>query len=456
MTLALSEHRPHVPLKHRPVSTRYISPFVALPWQVDPWRDMSPVALLAGPAGTGKSRLWAEKLHAALLRYSGTTGLAVRKTRESMTNSTVLFLDRMIIGKDPRVRHAKAEHRFEYVNGSILAYGGMKDEEQREQIRGIGIDAGIDFVWMEEATRFVEDDFNEITARMRGRAAGWTQVMLSTNPGPPSHWINKRLILGGEATVYDKARPEDNPFNPLEYIERLKRLTGILRMRLWDGLWVQAEGLVFPEFDLDNLTDDEPDYSQPFEISFDEGYIDPRAILFIQKRPTGVLIFDEIYHTHHLAEVCVREIIGKSIEFTLAAGNDKLAGALEERPYDEMRSIPLEALGQWCREMGVVLPEIAIGSPEAKEIQGRLRLADIPYRSRSHEVVEGIKKMRDLILDGNGQRALTVNRRCKSFISEITEGYIYPEGRKAGSSEKPVDKNNHAMDSFRYWVWMRI
>jgi glutaryl-CoA dehydrogenase len=50
---------------------------------------------------------------------------------------------------------------------------------------------------MEEANRFTEDDFNEILARLRGTAAPWRQVMLTTNPGAPTHWIKRRLIDQG-------------------------------------------------------------------------------------------------------------------------------------------------------------------------------------------------------------------------------------------------------------------
>lgn len=423
-------------------SKEFIAPYQPLIWQIDPWRDKSPVLLLAGPAGTGKSRLAAEKIHAYLLKYPGATGLVLRKTRESLRNSTLLFLERVIIGNDPRVRHVKSESRFEYWNGSILAYGGMKDEAQREQVRGIGIDAGVDIAWLEEGTRFAEQDYQEVSGRMRGRAAPWTQIIITTNPGPPSHWINQQLILAGGATVYDKARPEDNPHNPPSYIERLKRLTGILRQRLWEGLWVQAEGLVYAEFDLENLTDAEPDFSLPFELGFDEGYVDPRAILFIQRTPAGVLVFDEIYHERHLAETCTREVL------------ERCVGYAEVELPDDMRSASLTELSQWCRANEIPLPDIAVGSPEAKEMQQRFRLADIPYRSRPHQVVEGIKVVRELILDGNGYRALKVNRRCKNFVREITEGYQYPPEDKR-NNEKPLDGNDHAMDAFRYWAYVR-
>jgi hypothetical protein len=103
----------------------HLAPFQPLPWQIAPWRDQSPVLLLTGSAGGGKSRLAAEKLHGFCLRYPGAMALAMRKIRQSMTNSTVLFIERSVIGRDPRVNHYPSKLRFEYDNGSILAYGGM-------------------------------------------------------------------------------------------------------------------------------------------------------------------------------------------------------------------------------------------------------------------------------------------------------------------------------------------
>jgi len=419
-----------------------IAPYRALPWQIAPWQDMSPVVLLAGPAGTGKSRLAAEKMHGYLLRYPNATGLALRKTRQSMLNSTVLFLTRTIIGGDQKVRHLKSENRFEYWNGSILAYGGMADEEQREQVRGIGIDAGVDIAWMEEGIKFQEDDYQEIVGRMRGKAAPWQQIEITTNPGPPSHWINQRLILGGEASVYDKSRPDDNPYNPPAYVEGLQRLTGILGRRLWLGEWCQAEGLVYDDFDLDNLTDDEPDLTQPFELGIDDGYVDPRAILFIQRKGTEILVFDEIYESRKLAEAHVKQVLTYCVQ---RSSQDEPEG---------WRGWGLEQSARWCREKEVALPEIAMVSPEAKELQGRLRMADIPSRRADSDIVQGINTVRERVLDGNGVRTLRVNRRCKNLIRELTEGYVYPEGEHR-DNEKPKDGNDHAADALRYWIYTR-
>ncbi len=130
----------------------------------------------------------------------------------------------------------------------MLAYGGMADEEQKEQIRSIGLEGGLDIAWLEEANRFTEDDFNEVLARLRGNAAPWRQVVLSTNPGAPTHWIKRRLIDQAEAHVYYSAAA-DNRYNPDDYRQMLERMTGVAYDRLVLGRWVQAEGAVYASWE---------------------------------------------------------------------------------------------------------------------------------------------------------------------------------------------------------------
>ena len=253
------------------------SPWAPLPWQVAPWRDKSPVVLLTGSAGGGKSRLAAEKVHGFCLKYPGATGLMMRKTRQSMTNSTVLFFDRVVAGG--ACRHYPSKYRFEYENGSLLAYGGMADEEQKEQIRSIGQDGGVDICWMEEANRNTEDDYNEILGRMRGKAAPWRQVLLTTNPDAPTHWIKRRLIDNNEASVY-YSQAADNTHNPDDYAANLAKISGMAYRRLVLGEWVQAEGAVYSTWDSSVMVVND---DRLREWGIIEGYAAPMPVLNRQK-----------------------------------------------------------------------------------------------------------------------------------------------------------------------------
>src|SRR6478736_4973187 len=187
--------RPMAGIKIKPTA-----PYEALPWQIDAFYDQSRICLYGGAAGGGKSRAAAEKLHGFMLRYPGAVGIALRKAREFASKSVVYALQ-AVIGDDPKVRWSSSDLMFHYDNGSRIFVAGMKDEGQRQALRSINGDGSADFIWAEEANALTEDDFNELLGRLRGKAAGWRQILLTTNPDSPSHWIKTRLIDGGEASV---------------------------------------------------------------------------------------------------------------------------------------------------------------------------------------------------------------------------------------------------------------
>ncbi len=406
-----------------------LAPYKPLPWQIDPLRDKSKIVLLSGSAGGGKSRLAGEKLHAYCLKYPGATALMMRKTRKSMTNSTVLFMERVVIGLGaPNVRHVSSNSRFEYSNGSLLVYGGMADEDQREQIRSIGIQGGLDIVWMEEATHFLEKDFQEIAPRMRGRAGGWAQIILSTNPDGPKHWINQQMIVGKKGSVYYSGAL-DNPHNPPEYIEWLNMLTGVQRLRLVEGKWVQAEGAVYPDFDpLYNVTEDaeyNPDVGPVF-WGVDDGYAygsgpgtsgyHPRVILFGQMTAQGGLnVFNEYYR-------CGVADYYQTIDDAF--------------------------------DMGYPPPELSFVDSSAAMLRGALSQRNVYNAGATHKVTEGIRNLRRMILDGQGVRLLKIHPRCVQLIGEL-QSYLYNERSTAAQSGEPVPLklDDHGPDALRYMAW---
>lgn len=247
-----------------------------LEWQRDAWRDRARVCLYGGAAGGGKSRAAAEKLHGFCLKYPGAVAIALRKAREFASKSVVYAL-KSAMGSTPLVSYHSGDMMFHYANGSRIFIAGMKDEGQRQALRSINGDGSADFIWCEEANALTEDDFNELLGRLRGNNAPWRQLLLTTNPDGPMHWIKRRLIDGGEASVhYSSAR--DNPHLPAEYMQTLDTITGVLGKRLRDGMWVQAEGVVYDEWsDALHMVERMPDGWQQWRKVrvIDFGYVNP-------------------------------------------------------------------------------------------------------------------------------------------------------------------------------------
>lgn len=67
--------------------------------------------LLAGPAGTGKSRACLEKLHLAAMKYPGMRGLIVRKTRESLSESGLVTFEDKVLPEQSRLKEGPPPER---------------------------------------------------------------------------------------------------------------------------------------------------------------------------------------------------------------------------------------------------------------------------------------------------------------------------------------------------------
>ena len=369
---------------------RLINPFTPLPWQVMPWRDKARVLLLTGASGGGKSRLAAEKLHGYALRYPGSTALIARKVKTSMAAGTILFMRRKIVGADPAVRWVDSpKNRFEYRNGSILQFIGLLDDDARENLKSIGQDGAVDIAWLEEATQFDEEDMNAMAARMRGHAANWQQVILTCNPDAPTHWIKRRLIDGGEASVY-YSKAADNFHNPQDYQHWLSTLTGIDYERLVLGKWIQATGLVYDVWtDPGNVTELAEFTSDggPVYWAVDDGYAGqrdektgyftadshPRVFLLIQERANGQLcVFHEDYRCKALADAHIADMLA----------------------------------------LDYPAPDYVATDSSAAELRGRLHAAGLYTRGKPPKVEESIKTLRRMLApDANGFRRILVHPR---------------------------------------------
>jgi PBSX family phage terminase large subunit len=204
--------------------------------------DRSPEILMVGAAGTGKSRGALEKVHLCLCKNAGSRGLLVRKTRESMTQSTLVTFETKVLPEGFLVDGPSRNQRqsYQYPNGSELVVGGM-DKPSKV------LSTEFDILLVDEATEISENDWETLLSRLRNHRMPYQQAIACCNPDAPTHWLRQRADRG--LMVELVSRHADNPTVTAGYLSMLDRLTGVRRLRLRDGVWAAAEGRVYDEFD---------------------------------------------------------------------------------------------------------------------------------------------------------------------------------------------------------------
>jgi len=318
-----------------------------------------------------------------------------------------------------------------HFGGGVIALRNLDDPSKYQS-------AEYACIAIDEITKNSERDFHILRGSLRWPGFDGVKMIAASNPEANwcrDLWVSRTFPDNLQAEAHEfafvPALPGDNPHLPQSYWQMLDTLPGALRAAWLHGDWFAAvEGLVYDTFTADNLTDMEPDPERPIELAIDDGYVDPRATLFIQRLPGGdILVFDELYQTKTLEERTVQDILDR------------------------------------CEAQGWPRPELAAVSHEAPALRERLRKADIPARNwlatktlvtgeRSKRVA-AIKRTRELVCDGQGHRAIKVHRRCKHLLDEIMAGYKYPEGKRGSVDDMPEDGNDHACDAMASWVFLR-
>lgn len=309
--------------------------------------------------------------------------------------------------------------------------------------------------------------FDMLRGSLRWPGIADTFFVGATNPAANwvrQYWIEKdfpdNMADHAHKFAFVPALPQDNPMLPPQYWQMLETLPGPLRAAWLHGDWYAAiEGVVYENFDDANVVEAEPDRERPFELAIDDGYIDPRATLFIQRQANGdILVFDELYETKMLEEETIQHIFDRCLaHFGTADFGQQLASN-----NIEWDTLDAEQRAVTCARFGLPLPELAAVSHEAVALQQRLRKADIPARNWLSAKAGGggstrlaaITLTRGLICDGKGYRAIKIHARCRRLLDEMRVGYKYPEG-KHGLETKPQDGNDHAANALESWIWLR-
>jgi len=294
--------------------------------------------------------------------------------------------------------------------GRKIYLEGVNDSGAEAKIRGMTLQGA----YCDEVTLFNEEFFNMLLSRLSEPGA---RLFGTTNPDSPNHWFKVNFIdRQNELDIFImQFLIDDNTFLDTHYVEELKKeYTGVFYDRFIRGLWVIAEGLVYPMFDkkscvLDTCEDPE---NKTFEyyISIDYGTINPCSMGLWRLELDKAIRLKEIY-------------------FDSKKEKKQLT--------DEEYYVLLEDLAGNRDIEAVVVDPSAASFIETIRRHGRFTV-----RKANNDVLDGIRVTGALLQNGK----LFFSRDCKDSIREFG---LYRWDEKA-NEDRVLKEFDHAMDDIRY------
>ena len=285
---------------------------------------------------------------------------------------------------------------------------GGKDESSYMLIQGITL-AGVLFDEVALMPRsFVEQ------ALSRAISFEHPKYWFNCNPESPNHYFYKEWLENPkEGTTHLHFLLEDNPILTEQMIERTKAMySGVFYDRYIRGLWVIAEGIIYPMFGKDTIVPTiERKYSR-YVISMDYGIQNPTAMLLWGFSDGIWYQVDEFYHSG-------RETSQQKTDQDYYEDLERLAG---DRYID-------------C----LIIDPSATSFIALVKQKRRFKV-----RKAKNDVIDGIQKTASALQQGK----IKVNDCCKSTIKEYG---LYSWDMKA-DEDRPIKDNDHAMDATRYFV----
>jgi len=120
---------------------------------------------------------------------------------------------------------------------------GADNVRQVDRLRG----CSVKYCYGDEVTTWHPDMFEMLKSRLD---KAYSRFDGTCNPAGPTHWFKRFLDQGGEPLYQQAYTIDDNPFNPPQVVERMKRdyAGTVYYDRYIRGLWVAAEGAVYRLF----------------------------------------------------------------------------------------------------------------------------------------------------------------------------------------------------------------
>lgn len=333
--------------------------------------------------------------------------LMVAKTLTTLKRNCLDLLE-VLVGKNNFVYSLPAKEGTLF--GRKIYLEGANDAKAENKIRGMTLQGA----YCDELTLFSEEFFNMLLSRLSENKA---KLFGTTNPDSPNHWFKVNYLdRQSELDMFVMSfLIDDNEFLDAKYVEALKKeYTGVFYDRFIRGLWVIAEGLVYPMFDkkrhvLDQYKESAGGYFE-YYISIDYGTINPCSM--------GLWVLE------NARAVRVKEIYFDSKKKKKQLTDEEYYQLLEELAGD--------------KEIKAVI----VDPSAASFIETIRRHGKFAVRKANNDVIDGIRVTGSL---------LQANKLffCDTCQDSIREFGLYRWDEKA-QKDCVVKEYDHAMDDIRY------
>lgn len=381
------------------------------------WCDSSPVKDYDGIIADGAIRsgktvsmslsfgLWAMKNH------NGQNFIMSGKTVGSFRRNVLRFWKTMMISRGFVVIDKRSDNLVIVTRGDVENYFyifGGKDEASQDLVQGITA-AGAFF---DEVALMPESFVNQATARC---SVDGSKLWFNCNPGSPQHWFKVGWIdkWKERRLLYLHFTMDDNLSLSEKIKERYKgQYSGVFFQRFIRGLWVLAEGLIYPMFGAGNIVPTIERRYTRYVISMDYG-IQNATAMGLWGFCDGVWYqVNEFYHS----------------------GRETNMQKTDEDYYEDLE-----------RLAGDLRIEYLIIDPSAASFIALVKKKRrFKVKKAKNDVIDGIRKTASAIQTGK----IKVNDCCTSTIKEYG---LYSWDQKTGE-DRPIKDNDHAMDMTRYFV----
>lgn len=301
----------------------------------------------------------------------------------------------------------------------FYVFGG-RDESSQDLVQGITLSG----ILLDEVALMPESFVNQAIARCL--SVEKSRYWFNCNPESPAHWFYNEYILKHKRkkALHVHFLMNDNPTMTKKQLEEAEmQFSGVFYDRYIRGLWVVAEGLIYPNFrDMIAETPQEKDFygniipPSAYVLSIDYGTQNPFSAGLWAKYGDVWYRIKEYYYS----------------------GRDTNVQKTDESYGNDLDEFIAPYIPDGGRILTIVDPSAASfitllrGKPKYK-----IRPAD-------NDVLDGIRETASAIQLGR----IKISTGCKCLIREL-EGYVWD---KSPVEDRPVKVNDHACDDMRYFV----